>query len=229
MQVHFHGHACFTLSGKQGRLIIDPFLTGNPVADINAATVAVDGILVSHGHRDHLGDAVEISRANQATIIAPFELAYYCEQKGAPTHGMHIGGSHKFPFADVKLTQALHGSAVTEDNRIIYTGNPCGFLITLDGVLIYHAGDTGLFGDMELLGDLNQIDLALLPIGDNYVMGIQDAVIATKMLKAKSVIPMHYNTFDLIKQDAKEFAKGVEGFCKPIILEPGNTIEIMGK
>ncbi len=221
MRVSYHGHACFSLEGSKGRIIIDPFLTGNPTADITPAQVNVAGILVSHGHGDHLGDAIEISKHTGALIIAPYELAVYCQRKGAQAHAMHIGGSHQFSFGWVKLTQALHGSAVDETQGMVYTGSPCGFIIKLDNVMVYHAGDTGLFGDMDLLGKLHPIDLALLPIGDNYVMGIDDAVVAARLLQAKTVIPMHYNTFDIIKQDPEEFAGKVANYSKPLVLKPG--------
>ncbi len=225
LKISFHGHSCFSLEGKAGKVIIDPFLRGNPTADIKPSQVKVDAVLVSHGHGDHLGDAIEISKSTGALIIAPYELAVYCQRRGAASHAMHIGGSRRFPFGSVKLTQALHGSAADED-PLVYTGNPCGFMINMDDKVVYHAGDTGLFGDMELLGKLNFIDLALLPIGDNFVMGPDDAVIAAQMLKPKMVVPMHYNTFEVIKQDPDDFAHKVELYSKPVILKPGEHLEL---
>lgn len=224
MRVSYHGHSCFELESGSGRVIIDPFLSGNPLSDIKPAQVQVDAILVSHGHGDHLGDAIDISKGTGAVIIAPNELAVYCASKGANTHPLHIGGSHLFPFGRVKLTQAWHGSAVDEGKNLITTGTPCGFLLEMDNFVTYHAGDTGLFGDMKLLGELYSIDLALLPIGDNFTMGIEDAVIATGMLMPKAVIPMHYNTFALIKQDPELFAGKVTKYSKPYILKPGEQI-----
>lgn len=227
MKLQFLGHACFHLETDEGQVIFDPYLSGNPQAAMGPETVKADGILVSHGHSDHLGDAIAISRRLGAPIIAPFELATYCAQRGAKIHPMHIGGAHRFPFGWVKLTPAWHGSAVIEGKNIIPTGNPCGFLVQMSGQTAYFAGDTGLFGDMKLLGDAHEIDVAMLPIGDNFVMGIEDAVKAARLLQPRVVVPMHYNTFDLIRQDPRDFARRLESLqieCR--ILQPGETTEI---
>ena len=228
VKVTFHGHACFSVAGQSGRLIIDPFLTGNPAADVDPEEIDVDAVLLTHGHGDHLGDAVEISKNCNALIVAPYELAVFCQHKGAAVHPMHIGGSRKFDFGWIKLTPALHGSAFIESGSICYTGNPCGYVIDMDGTLIYHAGDTGLFGDMKLLGDLYKLDLALVPIGDNFVMGPSDAVIAVGMLRPRIVIPMHYDTFNLIKQDAGKFKEQVENETNTLceVLQPGESLEV---
>ncbi|MGI6684416.1 MAG: metal-dependent hydrolase [Bacillota bacterium] len=228
MKVSYLGHACFMLEGNK-KVIIDPFLTGNPKAAKRPEDIKADYILVSHGHSDHLGDAIEIARRSQGTIIAPNELAVFCERKGAQVHNMHIGGAYNFDGIKVKLTQAWHGSAFVDDRDLIFTGNPCGFLIWIDGLCIYHAGDTGLFGDMDtVIGRNHQIDLALLPIGDNFTMGPEDAVIAAGWLKAKTVVPMHYNTWPLISQDPELFKRSVESQTKSkcLILKPGESTNL---
>lgn len=207
MKLTYWSHSCFLLETGSHRLVIDPFLTGNPKAPFAANTVNCDFVLVSHGHNDHLGDAVAIARRNHATIIANYEIATYCGQQGATAHALHIGGSHLFPFGRVKLTIAHHGSALLTDNGFLYMGNPAGFLITAEGKTVYHAGDTGLFLDMQLIGRQNRIEVALLPIGDNFTMGVDDGVEAVAMLKPRTVVPMHYDTFDLIHADAAEFAR----------------------
>lgn len=222
VKVTWLGHACFTLDDGTHRIIIDPFLTGNPVAKTNPEEVRVDAVLVTHGHSDHLGDAVAIAKQCDAPIIAPFELAKYCEKQGAKIHPMHIGGSHGFAFGKVKLTIAHHGSAFVGEEAE-YTGNPCGFLVTMAGKTIYHAGDTGIFSDMKLIGELTPIDLALLPIGDNFTMGPEDARIAAGFLKTKQVIPMHYNTFELIAQDGDAFVQSLPEGCRGTVLQVGET------
>jgi L-ascorbate metabolism protein UlaG (beta-lactamase superfamily) len=217
------GHSAFLVEGSRGRVVIDPFLTGNPVAAATPDQITVDHVLLTHGHGDHIGDGVAIATANGATIVAPFELANYCENQGATVHAMHIGGAHDFPFGRVKLTIAHHGSAAPDGT---YTGSPCGFLLTMDGKTIYHPGDTGLFLDMQLIGEMNDIEVAVLPIGDNFTMGIEDAVRATEFLQPKTVIPMHYKTFDVIDVDPNEFVDRVtkKGFSSRV-LDFGGTFE----
>ncbi len=222
-QARFLGHSCVMLTHGPHKLIVDPYLTGNPVAAAKAADIDVTHVLVTHGHGDHVGDAVAIAKRTGATIIANFELAGLCERQGARTHGMHIGGSHVFPFGRVKLTIAHHGGGYGPEANI-YTGPPVGFLITMDGKTVYHPGDTGLFYDMKLIGDMNRIDLAFLPIGDNYTMGIDDAVKAAELLRPTTVVPFHYDTFPLIAAQADEFSRKVTG-ARVVILKPGNTID----
>ncbi|QZT35337.1 metal-dependent hydrolase [Caldalkalibacillus thermarum TA2.A1] len=229
VKITFHGHSCVQVETGQASLIIDPFLSGNPTAKISADDVKVDAILLTHGHGDHVGDAVSIAKKNEAKIIAPFELATYMGWQGCDVHPMHIGGSYQFDFGRVKLTPAFHGSGyVLEDQKqIIYLGMPAGLLLTIDGTTIYHAGDTALFSDMKLIGEQHNIDLAFLPIGDNFTMGPEDALIAAEWLQAKKVVPMHYNTFPLIEQDAQAFVralkeKGIEGE----VLEAGGQLAL---
>lgn len=220
----FHGHACFTLEANDGTaLLIDPFLTGNPLAEIGPDDTKADYILFSHGHGDHLGDGFDIAQRTGAMVISTFEIVSFAQQvKGIKNaHPLHIGGGFDFPFGRVKMTPALHGGAVDGDGSGQYTTVPGGFLITLDGVNVYHAGDTALIVDMQLLK--GQVDVACLPIGDNFTMGPDDAVRAVEMIEPATVIPMHYNTFDMIKQDPHDFARKVGDRASVVILEPGQT------
>jgi len=218
----FHGHACFLLEGDGKRVVIDPFLTGNPAAVIGPdALPKVDAILLSHGHGDHLGDAIALAKRDHATIVATAELAGFCGDKGATAHAMHIGGAHQFPFGRVKLVPAFHGGRVEGDATGKYTTNPCGVVVTIGGKSVYHAGDTGLTVEMQLLE--GRVDLMLVPIGDNYTMGVEDAVRAVDFVKPKIVIPMHYNTWDVIRADPRAFQREVGNRAEVVILAPGES------
>lgn len=222
----WYGHATLGLETDGHKLIIDPFFTGNPVASATADEVEADYILVSHGHGDHVGDAVAIAKRTGATAIANAEIASWLAEQGVEkTHPQHLGGGYQHPFGYLKLTLALHGSALPDGSN---GGNPAGFLLTTnDGKKIYMAQDTGLFGDMSLIGD-EGIDLAVLPIGDNYTMGPADALKAVKLLRPKTVIPMHYNTWDLIAQNPTSWAEEVqsETKAKVVILSAGESFEL---
>lgn len=221
----WHGHGCYAFDFDGTKIIIDPFLSDSPTADIAPDEVEAEYILLTHGHGDHFGDTVAIAQRNGATIIAPYELAAYCESKGLTAHPMHIGGGHTFPFAHVQLTIAHHGSGMMgEDGVPIYLGSPCGFLLKAQEKCIYFAGDTGLFLDMKLIGDRNRIDLAIVPIGDNFTMGVEDAVTAAEYLRPKVAIPMHYGTWELIDTDPQAFVDGAEKVgVKGTILQIGGT------
>jgi L-ascorbate metabolism protein UlaG (beta-lactamase superfamily) len=220
------GHAALWIETDGHCLLIDPFLTGNPTAPVKAGDLRPDFILVSHGHSDHLGDTVAIAKATGAMVVANYEMSEWLRKQGVTrVHGQQHGGAHAFPFGRVKLTLAFHGSALPDGS---YGGNPCGFLFYFrDGTKIYNAADTGLFGDMRLIGE-EGIDLALLPIGDNYTMGPEDALRAVKMIGPKKVMPIHYDTFDLIAQDADFWANRVrqQTQTQAVVLKPGDWMDV---
>ncbi|SRR5579885_1250493 len=220
------GHACILIESEGQKVFIDPFLTGNPAAATKAEDVSANFILVSHGHGDHLGDAIAIAKRTGATVITNYEISLWLQNQGLKNvHGQQHGGGHGFPFGRVKLTLAFHGSMLPDGSN---GGNPCGFLLTFkDGKKVYDAADTGLFGDMKLIGE-EGIDLALLPIGDNYTMGPDDALRAVKLVQPKKVVPIHYNTWDVIAQDAAAWAERVrrETQTEPVVLKPGGWVEV---
>jgi len=227
MKIQYLGHSCFLLTTAKAKILIDPFLTGNPKAATTADKVSADFILVSHGHGDHYGDTVAIAKRTGATVVAPYELALHAGAQGANVYPMGCGGGKDFPFGRVQLTVAHHSSSVDEGGKTVSVAAPVGFLIKADGKTIYFAGDTALTIEMDLLGRRNSIDLALLPIGDNFTMGPADAAEAVRMLKAKRAVPMHYNTFDLIEVDPGIFKKEAEQHgCKVDVLKPGESLEI---
>ncbi len=222
----FHGHAAFELETAKGtRIMFDPWLNQNPLADIKVSDVKkLDYILVSHGHGDHFGDVVELAVKTGATVVATFELAALCQAKGVKNaHGMSIGGGYRLPFGYVKLTPALHGTGIDGGESGNFSTMPNGFWVDLGDARIYHAGDTALLMDMHLLA--GRVDVALLPIGDNFTMGPEDAARAVEFIEPRVVIPMHYNTFDLIKQDPQDFARRVGDRAQVKILKPGESYE----
>ncbi|MEH7238108.1 metal-dependent hydrolase [Bacillus sp. JJ1562] len=227
MKVSYHGHSVVKIETGGKTIIIDPFITGNPNTDLNAAEEKVDVILLTHGHGDHVGDTVDLAKRNSSLVVAPNELAVYMGWQGLKVHPMHIGGAHQFDFGKVKFTLAFHGSSVEipEKKELVYTGMPGGILFRAEGKTIYHAGDTALFYDMKLIGELNDIDVAFLPIGDNFTMGPDDALIAAEWLKAKTIVPIHYNTFPVIRQDANEFVSRLTS-AEGKVLSAGDSIEL---
>lgn len=217
----FLGHACFLLSDGRTSLLFDPFLTDNPFRVAAPADIDCQYILPSHGHFDHLGDAVAIAKRTGATVVSTAEVAGACGEQGCKTHAMHLGGKRAFDFGYVRVTLAFHGSGLPG-------GHACGFVVNFGGTTVYHAGDTGLFGDMALLGRLEKIDYALLPIGDNFTMGPDDAVEAVALLKPRFVVPMHYDTWPLITQDPEAFKQKVaDRLGVPVlIVKPGETLTL---
>lgn len=220
----FHGHAAFELVTSKGtRLMFDPWLDQNPKADIKTADVTnLDYVLVSHGHGDHFSDVIKLARQTNATVLATFELVSLCQAQGVQNgHGMSVGGGYRFPFGYAKLTPALHGTGIDGGAHGIHSTMPNGWWVDLGDARIYYAGDTALLTDMQLLQ--GKVDVALLPIGDNFTMGPEDAARAVEFIKPRVVIPMHYNTFDVIKQDPEHFRKLVGGAAEVVVLQPGES------
>jgi len=216
------GHGAFQIDTGGKTILIDPFFTGNPAASTTADNAAADFIVVTHGHGDHVGDTVAIARRTGALVIANYEITEWLAKQGVKKlHAQHIGGAHRHPFGVLKLTIAHHGSMLPDGS---YGGNPCGVVLKLADGTIYHAADTGLFYDMKLIGE-EGIDVAILPIGDNFTMGPDDALRAVKLIQPKRVIPDHYNTWPLIAQDAAAWAARVhaETSAKVVPLKPGES------
>ncbi len=221
------GHATHLLDINGTKIVIDPFFADNPSTHMSGDDVAADFILVSHGHFDHVAEAVSLAKRTGATVISNFEISGWLGNQGVPQeqlHAQHIGGGFNHSFGYVKLTIAHHGSQLPDGSD---GGNPAGFLITAKGKKLYFAGDTALFYSMKLYGD-EGIDFAVLPIGDNFTMGPDDALKAVQLLHPKIVVPSHFNTWDLIAQDAEVWKKQVESKtdANVIVLAPGESIEL---
>jgi len=228
MKLTFIGHSAWLIEGSK-KIVIDPFITGNPQAKISVEELYdVDYIVVTHGHGDHLGDTYDIAKHSGAVVVSNYEISLYLSSKGIQNvHSMHIGG--KYVFEDgigFKLTPALHGSAIIDGKDVIYGGNPAGVIVFIDDKAIYHAGDTGLTLDMKLLAD-ELIDVALLPIGGNYTMDVKDAAKAASFIRPKLAIPMHYQTFPVINADPEEFVKEAKRLgIDAKVIAPGQSLEL---
>lgn len=221
----WYGHSAFLLQTAGRSVLIDPFLTGNPLAPVSAADVQADYIVITHGHGDHVGDAVEIAKRTHAMVISNHEISLWLKRQGVPrTHDMHIGGSHRFSFGTLKLTIAHHGSILPDGSC---GGSPAGLLFQTSSGNIYHAGDTGLFGDMALIGEAG-LKLAILPIGDNYTMGPADSLRAIRLLQPEIVMPCHMNTFPVIEQDVAAWSDQVRKntSARPVVLQPGQQFSL---
>ncbi|HDZ36282.1 MAG TPA: metal-dependent hydrolase [Thermococcus sp.] len=222
VKVKFLGHAAFLIEGSK-KILIDPFLTGNPKAAAKPEELEADLILVTHAHGDHIGDAIEIAKRTGAKIVAMYDIANYIgEQGNVEVVGMNYGPT-EIDGVGIVQVPAWHSSS---DGKY-GIGNACGYIIELDGVKIYHAGDTFVFKDMELFAELyGPIDVALLPIGGHFTMGVKEAAKAVEFLKPKKVVPMHYNTWPPIAADPEEFKRLVGDRAEVIVLEPGETLEL---
>lgn len=225
MKLRYLSHSAFLITTDDNKkILIDPFLDDNPVSPVKSDEIDADYIILTHGHGDHLGDSFKIAKRCDPLFIAVNELGNYVSNHGFRAHNMHIGGSYNFDFGKVKFTIAHHGS-MTNDNY--YAGEPAGVLLFIGDKIIYHTGDTGLFYDMKLIGEMNPIDYMLLPIGDNFTMGIDDAVKAVELANPNAAIPMHYNTFPVIEADPEEFKKKLSQRNKEcIVMEFGEELEI---
>lgn len=227
MELIWYGHATWKVQIGDIGIIIDPFFNHNPVSPVKAEEMDAQYIVLTHGHGDHMGDTDIIARRTGATVIANAEICSWLQQRGFErVHAQHIGGGFHYPFGYLKLTIAVHGSSLPDGS---YGGMPAGILISAEGKKLYHAGDTGLFASMALIGE-EGLDVALLPIGDNYTMGPDDALRAVKLLQPKVVIPMHYETWELIAQDPHAWANRVrqETKTQPVVMQIGTTYTVPG-
>lgn len=230
MKLTYFGHSACLVETESHKVLFDPFISGNPHAegeDIRADDLTCDVILLTHGHSDHLGDTESIAKRTGALVVTTFELANYLEGRGCKVHPMGLGGQRDFSFGKVTFTLAHHSSSVMDENgRPVYLGNPAGIVFEAEGKTLYHAGDTAFFLDMARIGDKFDIDLALLPVGDNFTMGIDDAVDAVPLLKPKLVVPIHYNTFPPIQVDIEIFTKKMESSeYAAKVLQAGEAVE----
>lgn len=222
----FHGHAtCSIVTDAGVRIVVDPFFDKNPVCDVPVADVEADFVLVTHGHADHIADAVPLAQRTGAQVVSTVEVVEFLETRGVThTHGMNIGGAWDFPFGRLKLVHAIHGGRVQLEGGGAFTTPCAGFLLEVDGCRVYHAGDTALTMDMKLLH--GRVDVALLPIGDNFTMGPEDAARAVEFIEPRVVVPIHYDTWPVIAQDPEAFRARVGGRAAVEILRPGDTLDL---
>ncbi|MDW4421834.1 metal-dependent hydrolase [Staphylococcus saprophyticus] len=227
MKLSFHGQSTIYFEANGKKVIVDPFITGDGQSDLDASTLKVDYIILTHGHGDHFGDTIELANRNHATVIGSAELGDYLTtyHNVENVRPMNIGGKAEFDFGNVKFVQAFHSSSLTDENGVpVYLGMPMGLILEIEGKTIYHTGDTGLFSDMKLIADRHPVDVCFIPIGDNFTMGIDDASYAiNSFIKPKISVPIHYDTFELIEQDPNKFKEAVS-VGEVQILEPGEDV-----
>ena len=223
VKFRYYGHAAFMLDDGKHKLLFDPFITGNPTAKVQMADIEADYVFVTHAHSDHLGDAPDIAKRTGAEVIAVPEILSVFETAAPQStlHGMNIGGSLTLPFGKVRMVFAQHSAGMPG-------AIACGFVVYIGGLVIYYAGDTALFTDMKLIGQKDNLDWAILPIGDNYTMGLEDAALAAQMLNVRHVIPVHYNTWPVIQQDAAQYKKVTESTSRARvhIVQPGEELQM---
>ncbi|NOZ59124.1 MAG: metal-dependent hydrolase [Euryarchaeota archaeon] len=222
MRITWYGHACFELSGSR-RVLIDPFITGNPLAGVKPEELSPEVLLITHGHEDHLGDAVAIAKRTKPKIAVIHEIAVFLQEQGIEAEGMNIYGSVELDGVRVTLVPALHSSS----HATRYMGSACGYVVEMDGVSVYHAGDTGIFGDMRLIGELFSPRVMLVPIGDRYTMNARIAAKAVELVSPELAIPMHFGTFPILEESGEEFRRLVEELgIEAVVLQPGESHEL---
>ena len=220
------GHATFRIETGGQTVLVDPWVMGNPLCPENEKKLKkVDLLLCTHGHFDHIGDAVQIAKQHNPTVVGIFELCAWLEKKGAKkTSPMNKGGTQAVGDIKVTMVHADHSCGILDGDQIIYGGEACGFVIEFqNGLKIYHAGDTAVFGDMQLIRELYAPDIALLPIGDHYVMSPREAAYACKLLKPKAVVPMHFGTFPVLTGTPAQFKQLVKD-VEVVEMKPGQTL-----
>jgi len=224
MRLRFLGQSGLQLQDGDHEVVIDPFLSQNGATPVEPGELNPGHILLTHAHGDHYGDTADIAKRSGAKVVGSFEIANYVSARGMDGVGMNVGGGSSFPFGHVKFTPAWHSNSFPDGS---YAGMPAGIVLEMGGKRIYHAGDTALFGDMRLIGR-QVLDLALVPIGDFFTMGPDDALEAVKLLSPRTVIPVHYNTFEAIRQDGQAFKERVESEtdARCLVLEPGDSLEL---
>ena len=228
VEIKYIGHSAFCFSTEEyGSILVDPFITGNPCAKFDMEKEKIKDIFVTHGHGDHLGDAIPLSKKTQAQVSAVFELANYCAEQGAAAKGVSFGGKIQYQWGNARFLPAFHSSS-TPDGK--YAGMPASILFDINGTKIYHAGDTCLNSEMKVCGEIYKPDIALLPAGSFYTMDTKQAAIAAKWLNVKKVIPMHYNTFPPISVSTAELEnlknELEESSIECIILKPGESLKV---